>query len=144
MQRQPADQLRADKLARDLKELEQKKLQQSRAEERAERPSKVPRESGHPRRCSGAEPRERPSKVPRQGPWIPALPADEAEQSYQDNLIQEMVLLKRSDPEHLRRHCFMTQCHCWDPDKNSGNKQLSILMFQTLQAKKKWFLSDRF
>ena len=35
VQRQPADQLRADKLARDLKELEQKKLQQSRAEERA-------------------------------------------------------------------------------------------------------------
>ena len=60
----------------------------------------------------------------------------------QDNLIQEMVLLKRSDPKHLRGHWFMTQCHCWDPDKNIGNKQLSILMFQTLQAKKKWFLSD--
>ena len=39
-------------------------------------------------------------------------------------------------------HRWFRSVLAYHPDKNIGNKQLSILMFQTLQAKKKWFLSD--
>ena len=104
------------------------------------------RESDQPRRFVSGPREERPAKAPRRSswgswkPWVPVLPADLAEQEYQDNLIQEMYQLKR-DPEHWRRHWFRTQCDYWDPDKNSGST-LSILMFQTLEAKEKWFFSD--
>lgn len=57
-------------------------------------------------------------------------------------LAQEMTR-RRSTPLPERRAFFLAQCLRWHPDKNVGEESHAKNMFQVLQEKKVWFLSDK-
>lgn len=54
----------------------------------------------------------------------------------------ELSRLRNSESLKERRRYFYKQCLRWHPDKNVGSEDRATVMFQILQEKKDWFLTD--
>ncbi|CAE8612089.1 unnamed protein product, partial [Polarella glacialis] len=58
-------------------------------------------------------------------------------------LAQELTRLRKDSELPARRRCFLAQCLRWHPDKNMEDIERATKMFQMLQEKKDWFLSQK-
>jgi len=58
-------------------------------------------------------------------------------------LALELAKLRESNTLAVRKRYWKEQCLRWHPDKNVGDEQNATRMFQVLQEKKDWFLSDK-
>lgn len=62
--------------------------------------------------------------------------------SPRQELVEQLTWWKASSAAE-RKRVFLAQCRRWHPDKNEGDEVHAKRMFQLLQEKKAWFLSDQ-